>query len=133
MQIKEKTVSLFVVEEQEIYREVYRQLLPVRSSICIAGVLDACEPGSIRDAVGSLRPDVLMLSIKKLDKDLIRELEAIRNAPPRVGIVILFVYYSSQDSELLRRLALSGDSGMALFLKHSLDKIDHLCQTITAV
>jgi DNA-binding NarL/FixJ family response regulator len=132
-QTKEGTVNLFVVEEQEIYREVYQQLLPDRSTIAIAGVLDAVEPGSIRDAVASLRPDVLMLSIKKLDTDLIRELEEIRNAHPQMGIVILIIYYSSQDIELLRRLALSGDSGMALFLKHSLDKIDHLCQTITAV
>jgi DNA-binding NarL/FixJ family response regulator len=132
-QLKEEAVSLFVVEEQEIYREVYQQLLPERSSITIAGVLEAVEPGTIRDAVAFARPDVLMLSIKKLDTELIKELEAIRNAHPQMGIVILIIYYSSQDIELLRRLALSGDSGMALFLKHSLDKIDHLCQTITAV
>jgi DNA-binding NarL/FixJ family response regulator len=132
-QLKGEAVSLFVVEEQEIYREVYQQLLPERSSITIAGVLDSVVPETIRESVAALKPEVLMLSIKKLDTDLIKELEEIRNAHPRMGIVILIIYYSSQDIELLRRLALSGDSGMALFLKHSLDKIDHLCQTITAV
>jgi DNA-binding NarL/FixJ family response regulator len=34
---------------------------------------------------------------------------------------------------LLRRLALSGESGMALFLKQSLDNVDQLCRTILAV
>ena len=34
---------------------------------------------------------------------------------------------------MLRRLALSGEGGMALFLKQSLDKIDQLCRTILAV
>jgi len=53
---------------------------------------------------------------------MIEELEKIRNANPRMGIVILIVFYNSQDIELLRRLALCGESGMALFLKQSLDK-----------
>jgi len=50
-----------------------------------------------------------------------------------MGIVILIVCYSSQDIELLRRLALCGESGMALFLKQSLDKIEQLCRTVLAV
>ncbi|MCJ7604833.1 MAG: response regulator transcription factor [Dehalococcoidales bacterium] len=133
VQTKLDTISLYVVEEQEIYREVYQHLLPARSSIEIVGVSDNSEPGTIKDAIAALRPQVLMLSIKKLDVDLIKELEEIRNSHPQMGIVILIIYYSSQDIELLRRLALSGDSGMALFLKQSLDKIDHLCQTISAV
>jgi DNA-binding NarL/FixJ family response regulator len=33
----------------------------------------------------------------------------------------------------LRRLALCGESGLALFLKQSLDKVDQLCQFIVAV
>ena len=73
-------------------------------------------------------------SWKKLKiKNIIDELERIRNANPRMGIVILIVFYSSQDIELLRRLALCGESGMALFLKQSLDKIEQLCRTIIAV
>jgi len=43
------------------------------------------------------------------------------------------MFYSSHDIELLRRLALNGKGGMALFLKQSLDKIDQLCQTVAAV
>jgi DNA-binding NarL/FixJ family response regulator len=83
--------------------------------------------------VSELCPDVLLLSVKKLDINTIEGLEQIRNNCPRTGIVILLVYYSSQDIDLLRRLALSGEGGMALFLKQSLDKIDQLCQTVLAV
>jgi DNA-binding NarL/FixJ family response regulator len=75
----------------------------------------------------------MLLSVKKLDKEVIGELEKIRNAYPRMGIVILIVFYSSQDIELLRRLALCGESGMALFLKQSLDKVEQLCRTVMAV
>jgi DNA-binding NarL/FixJ family response regulator len=71
--------------------------------------------------------------VKKLDVNIIDELERIRNSYPGMGIVILITFYSSQDIELLRRLALCGESGMALFLKQSLDKVDQLCRTILAV
>jgi len=133
VQTRTEVVSLFIVEEQEIYREIYQQLLPEHSSIDIVGVLDSVELRSIRDSIDSLKPDVMMLSIKRLDTDLINELKGMRNAHPQMGIVILINHYSSQDIDLLRSLALTGDSGMAIFFKHSLDKIDHLCQMINAV
>jgi DNA-binding NarL/FixJ family response regulator len=83
--------------------------------------------------VAEMNPDVLLLSVRKLDVNIIEELEKIRTLNPRMGIVILIVFYSSQDIELLRRLALCGESGMALFLKQSLDKVEQLCRTIIAV
>lgn len=133
VQTKSDTVSLYVVEEQEIYREVYNYILPMRANLEILRVSENREMGTMTRAVTELCPDVLLLSVKKLNINLIEELEQIRNNYPKMGIVILLVYYSSQDVELLRRLALSGDSGMALFLKQSLDKIDQLCRTILAV
>ncbi len=133
LQEKSETVSLYVVEEQEIYREMYSYILPNRANIEILRVSGNGETGAMERAVSELRPNVMLLSVKKLDIDIIEELERIRNSYPRMGIVILLIFYSSQDIELLRRLALCGESGMALFLKQSLDKVDHLCQMITAV
>ncbi|OGO07239.1 MAG: hypothetical protein A2Y92_02510 [Chloroflexi bacterium RBG_13_57_8] len=132
-QLKSETVSLYVVEEQEIYREIYRQALPARGNIEILRISESEAPGTILRTVAELCPQVLLLSVKKLNTDIIEELERVRNAYPRMGIVILIVFYSSQDIELLRRLALCGESGMALFLKHSLDKVDQLYRTILAV
>jgi DNA-binding NarL/FixJ family response regulator len=130
---KSETVSLYVVEEQEIYREIYSHILPLHANIDIRRVSANGESGLLSREVAELRPDVLLLSVKKLDIDIIEELEQVRNDYPEMGIVILLIYYSSRDAELLRRLALSGQSGMAFFLKQSLDKIAHLCQTIMAV
>ncbi|MCK4274564.1 MAG: response regulator transcription factor [Dehalococcoidales bacterium] len=133
LQEKSETVSLYVVEEQEIYREMYRYILPNRANIEILRVSENGESGAMERAVSELCPDVMLLSVKKLDIDIIEELERIRNSYPRMGIVILIIFYSSQDIELLRRLAVCGESGMALFLKQSLDKVDQLCRTILAV
>ncbi len=126
-------VSLYVVEEQEIYREMYQHVLPTRANIEILRVSEKGKIGTMTHAISELCPDVLLLSIKKFDMNIIQELERIRNNYPRMGIVFLIIFYSSQDIELLRRLALCGGGGMALFLKQSLDKVDHLCQTILAV
>jgi DNA-binding NarL/FixJ family response regulator len=133
VQIKSETARLYVIEEQELYREVYKQVLSMRNDIELLQVSAIEEIGTLPRAVSELCPDVLLLSVKKLDINTIEELEQIRNNYPGMGIVILLVYYSSQDIDLLRRLALSGEGGMALFLKQSLDKIDQLCQTILAV
>jgi DNA-binding NarL/FixJ family response regulator len=133
VQAKSDTVRLYIVEEQEIYREIYNYALPLRENIDLLQVANNEEPGSLLPAVAESIPDILLLSVKKLDAAIIEELEQIRSEHPKLGMVILLVFYSSQDIELLRRLALSGDGGMALFLKQSLDQIDQLYRTILAV
>ncbi len=133
MQSNSESISLLVIEEQEIYRELYSYVLPKNANIDVLRVSANGAKGSMIRAVAELSPKVMMLSIKKLDAEIIEELEKIRNSYPKMGIVILIVCYSSQDIELLRRLALCGESGMALFLKQSLDKVEQLCQTVLAV
>jgi DNA-binding NarL/FixJ family response regulator len=133
IQTKSETVSLLVVEEQEIYRGIYSSVLPKNADINLLRVSDIGENGSIMRAIAELNPDVLLLSIKKLDETIIEELGKIKNLYPQMGIVILIVYYSPQDIELLRKLTLCGGSGMALFLKQSLDKVQQLSRMILAV
>ena len=133
LQAKSETIRLYIVEEQEIYREMYQCVLPARANIEILRISPSGDKGIMARSAAEVNPDVLLLSVRKLDINIIEELEKIRNANPRMGIVILIVFYSSQDIELLRRLALCGESGMALFLKQSLDKVEQLCRTIVAV
>lgn len=132
-QSKSENIRLYIVEEQEIYREMYQCVLPNRANIEILRISANSDKGTMAKAVADVNPDVLLLSVRKLDINIIEELEKIRTINPKLGVVILIVYYSSQDIELLRRLALCGESGMALFLKQSLDKVEQLCRTIVAV
>jgi DNA-binding NarL/FixJ family response regulator len=128
-----ETINLYIMEEQEIYRDIYRHILPSRDDIELLQVAASEKATSLSQEMAEFHPDVLMLSVKKLDIDIIEELEQVRSDYPGMGIVILLMYYSSHDIELLRRLALSGQGGMALFMKQSLDKIEQLCQTAIAV
>lgn len=130
---KSDSVSLYVVEEQEIYREVYKSVLTSRAPIELLRVSSNGDAATIKRAVAELHPDVMLLSTKKLEANIVAELEQIRTEYPKIGIVILLVLCSYQDIELLRRLAMKGEGGMALFLKQSLDQIDQLSRTIQAV
>ena len=132
-QLEPKIVRLFVLEEQEIYREVYKSIFPSSTPIELIEVSENRDIVNLSSAVAKLRPDVVLLSTKRLDINIIEELEQIRTDYPQVGIVLLLLFCSVQDIDLLRRLALRGAGGMALFLKHSLDQVDQFCNTILAV
>lgn len=125
-------IKLYVVEEQEIYREIYQSLLPSRMPVELLDV-SINGTGTLRQRVLELSPDVVLLSVKKLDGHTIKQLEEIRLDYARIGIVLWLVCCSATDVELLRRLVPKGDGGIALFLKQSLDQIDQLCQAILAV
>ena len=51
MQTKSETVSLFVIEEQEIYREMYNYILPKHANIEVLRVAGSGEKGSMPRAV----------------------------------------------------------------------------------
>jgi DNA-binding NarL/FixJ family response regulator len=132
-QLKLNIVRLYVVEGEEIYRDIYRAILPLRAPIELLEVSNNTDIASLRKALSKLSPDVVLYSIKKPDVDIIRELEQIRIDYPKLGIILMLEICSSQDVQLLRKMALSGNGGMALFMKQSLGQIERLCKDIPAV
>ena len=78
-------------------------------------------------------PDVMLVSLKKLDEHIIDGLHKIRADCPGIGIVLMLTFCNAQDAELLRQLTVKGQGGMALFMKHSLDQVEQLCSAILAV
>jgi len=124
-----------VLEEQEIYREVYRNALSfdiLKSPFEVLGISTNGNMTALTRAMSELKPDVLLLGTKKLSSGLIEELGQIRTTYPKVGIVLLLAYYDAEGLQSLRRIALNGEGGMALFLKQSLDQTEQLCGIIVA-
>ena len=132
-QIETKAIKLYVAEEQEIYREVYKAIFPPGGTIELLQDSDNGKRGALSNAITELRPDIMLLSTKRLETNILEELEQIRTDYPEIGIVLLLTFCNTQDTELLRRLALKGEGGMALFLKQSLDQIEQLFNTIMAI
>ena len=128
-----RAVKLYVMEEQEIYRELYKATLSSKDPVQLLEVTSNGDISRIGQAVSEFSPDVLLLGIKKLERNLIEELGQIRTVNSKLGIVLLLVYYDDDSIKLLRKLALRDTGGMALFLKQSLDQVEQLCGIIQAV
>ena len=135
-----RLVRLYVVEEQEIFGEVYKSIFPPGGPIHLLDIpinlLDILKDGKLRamkDALSVLSPDVLLLSTKKLERNVIEELKEIRVDFPRIGIVLLLMLYNAENVQLVRNLAARAGAGMAVFLKQSLDRVDQLYGIIISV
>ena len=128
-----KTVGLYVAEEVEIYRKMYKFIFPPGSLVKLLGVSNNRNLPAIWDAVSELAPDVLLIGAKKLNEVIIAELWQMRQDFPRIGLVLLLMRYDAENTNLLKRLTARGRAGMAIFLKQSLEKVDELCGIITSV
>lgn len=126
-------VRLYVVEEQEMYRTLYPSVMNSETPIELLQVSTNGDISALKADLSELRPDVLLFGTRRLDVNIIEELEQIRTEYPKIGIFLLLGAYSSRDIEQLRGLMLKGEGGMALFLKESLCRIDQLLSTILAV
>lgn len=128
-----KAVKLYVVEEQEIYRGIYKSVASSEVPIELLQVSGNGDLRNFRHITAEVCPDVILISTKKLEANIIEELKQIRAGYPKIGIILLLGFCNPRDIELLRGLAMKGEGGIALFLKQSLDQIDQLCRTILAV
>ena len=102
-----RTVRLYAVEDQEIWRKVYQVIFPPGSTVNLSGISTNRDVRAIKDAASALNPDVLLIGAKSLNQDFIEEVNQIRAEFSRVGIVLLFLIEFLQIFGLLfQRLVL---------------------------
>ena len=128
-----KTVKVFVIEEQEIYREAYTSVLPLRDMIDLLGVTTIEGNGSIKRIISKYNPEVLVFGMKKLNNDFIEDLARLRRDNPQIGIVLLAMSYDEESMDLIRESAIIDKGGIAIFSKQSLDQIEQLQRIIISV
>ncbi|MFC1870561.1 LuxR C-terminal-related transcriptional regulator [Chloroflexota bacterium] len=128
-----KSVRLYVVEDQEIFGEVYKSIFPPGGPIHLLDIFTTGELRAMKDALSALNPDVLLVSTKKLERNIIEGLQEIRSEFPRIGIVLLLMLYNAENVQLVRNLAARAEAGMAVFLKQSVDRVDQLYGIIMSV
>ncbi len=135
-QTRPKPVRVYVIEEQEVYREVYKSVFsPSRqgSPVDLLGTSTNGNTAALKKTLSQLSPDVLLVGTKWVDRKIIEELEQVRTEFPSMGLVLLLGLCNAENIKLLRNLALMGGGGMALFFKHTLDQIEQLWGTVLAV
>ncbi len=130
---KNGSVRLVVAEEQELYRNVYGTIFPAETGITPVDITLGIDYTIVSEKLTEHRPDVLLMSTMKLEREVIETLQQVRSDFPDVGVVMTFLLYNSENIRLLRQLVIGARGGVALFLKQSLIKVDELCGIITSV
>ena len=126
-------VHIYVIEEQDIYTEAYRCFFPTGGHFTLLNVIRGAEFEVAREELPILRPDVVILSTKRLDEATLEQLRYIRTQSPDMGIVLITFQYDVESIPHLKSLAASSGAGMALLLRQSLDRIEQLHSAIWAV
>jgi len=133
MEEKNQLVKLYVLEEQRIFNNVYKEVFSPVNSICLMGMTNNMDISAAAPDMKSHNPDVLFISIKRLDQNMVDSLKQIRVDFPNLGFVISFISYNAQNIISLKKLTAGSQSGMALLLKQSVDRAEQLCSVIKAV
>lgn len=129
-----KMTRVYMMADNEIYVNFCIDVYRLKAPIEILGALSSRDISILKQAVSRLHPEVVLLSVTSLNEDTVREIEQIRKENPDLGFVLLLDICNSQDTERLRRLALSkSESGTAIFLKRRLVRIEWLCIIVSAV
>ena len=131
--VDSEVINLCIVEEVEIYREIYKSVFSLDNRIRILGNFLYDDFQALRTGLKTRRPDVLLLGTRRLESSTITELEDIRENFPEIGIVLLLMIYDLNNIQLLKKLASRGGTGMAVFLKQSLQRVDELYSIIDSV
>ncbi|HEY90233.1 MAG TPA: response regulator transcription factor [Dehalococcoidia bacterium] len=126
-------VRIYVIEEQDIYTEAYKCFFPAEGHFTLMNVVSGTEFEAARQELPILRPDVVILSTKRLDETTLEQLRYIRTQSPDMGVVLITFQYNIESIPHLKSLAASSGPGMALLLRQSLDRIEQLHSAIWAV
>ncbi len=131
---KPKTTRLYTMAEHKLYIDLCAAVHRLKAPITLLGASFRRDVGALKRILVNLVPDVVLISIKSLKADAIKELEQLRTDYPKIGLVLLLDVCNTEDAEQLRKLALlKGVRGMALFLKQRLDRVELLITAISAI
>jgi DNA-binding NarL/FixJ family response regulator len=130
---KSQTVRIYILEEQEIWKHIYKNTFSSDGVhvIDIASIVE--DITQVYDVLFRTSPDVLLLGCKSLTRDYIETITQVWAKAPAMGIVLLFTNYNHEGIKLLRKMAVKGEAGMAVFLKQSIGRAEELVRISRSV
>ena len=126
-------IGIYVVEEQAIYRHIYRSSFESENSFRLLGVSSNADQKTLSEALSNTKPDILLIGTKQFSSDLLAELEKVYLNYPRMGIILLLTAVKADETAIMRKLLQKCSSGIAIYLKQSLDNPEQLCGIIISV
>jgi len=128
-------IRLYMEEEQEIFREAYRIILPRDPGLELVavssdGLVTRGDREGIRRRLAELSPDVVLLGTRLLHPDTVHGLELVTEFLPDAGVVLLFASYRAEGIQALKRYLKKAVHGGAFLLKSSINTVEELIQVI---
>lgn len=127
------SISLYIVEEQQVLKEAYLSLLLQQPDIEVLGASEDVTQDGLLEVAKALHPDVMLLGFKTFEQAMVERLAAVREACPGVATVVLSLRYDAGSLRALRELSAPASVGCAYLLKHTLDTVEQLVQVIHSV
>ena len=127
------TIKLFLAEEQQILREAYLNFFSDQPGIELTGATNDTSAEFLIDSIEESEADVILLGIKTVQSDTVEKLQVIKEACPKVAMVLLFASYDVQGIKALRLFSRDAANGCAYLLKHTVDTVDQITQMVHAV
>lgn len=127
------TIGIFVSEEQEFYRQIYQASFENDHAFTFMGISPQGGEKNLLQRVAEDQPEVLLVGTKHFTEELTQQLADICNDYPRTGLVILLTVVNKEESRLLRKVIQKCRSGIAVYMKQSLDNPKQLHDIIRSV
>lgn len=121
------------LEEQEIYWHLYRASFEGDSLFKLAGVSSNGNPDQIEKILKDSDIGILIMGVKAFSGATSEELTFVQSRYPNLGIIVLMISVGTDEAILIRKLLQKSRSGVAFYLKSSLDSVDQLRQIVQAV
>jgi DNA-binding NarL/FixJ family response regulator len=128
-----KTIGIYVIEEQEFYRDIYQVSFQTDNSFNFIGASSDNNGEYLQKVLVNEKPDVLLLGAKNLDTDTLQELEHLFTTHPNTKPMILVTSVATEEAKLLRKLIQKCRHGIAIYMKQSLDNGKQLHDIIRSV
>jgi len=119
------TISVLIVDDQEIIREAFGALIARDPSITLVGAL--ADGDEAVEMAPALKPDVVMMDVKMPRLDGVAAAKQIRAQSPHIGIILLSAF---GEPEQVQEFFRDDPEGKAYLLKHTLGTPDDLVRTI---
>jgi two-component system, NarL family, vancomycin resistance associated response regulator VraR len=132
-QTSAKIIGIYVTEEQELFRQIYKSSFELEIMFRFIGISTNGDEKALQNVLHTEKPDVLVMGTKQMDAHLFEEIEHVSTSNPGVGIVLLMTSIEESDNILLRKLVQKCHSGIAIYLKQSLDNPKQLHDIIISV
>ena len=129
----QKTVRIFLAEEQQILKEAYLSFFSDQPAIEVLGSSDDTSADALLSAAQTFKPNAMLLGVKTVQQETVQKLNILRENCPGMGIVLLFAFYDMQGLKALREFSKETSSGCAYLLKHTVDTVEQLTQVIFSV